>query len=404
MLTTATHNEHYTARHATEPVLFLAFELREKTWKLGFTTGHGQKPRERTMAARDLTRLRDEVAQAKSRFGLGATAPVVSCDEAGREGCWLQRFLPAHGSTNHVVDSSAIAVNRRRRRAKSAGLDVRQLVSMLLRFHCGARQVWRVVHVPSVEAEEQRHLHRDVETLKQERASTTTRIQGVLSSPGVRLTSLSQLPAPLDALRVWDGSPLPSGLRRRVLRVSAPHQFLSEQSAELEAERRAMLHTSTAAPIEKVRQLMPRRGIGINGSWVLVREFFGWREFKNRREVGGLAGVPPTPYHSGESAREHGLTKAGNRHVRWMTTEWAWSGGRYQPESALSCWLRERFGSVNIRLTHLRNDETTYSRNIGYGATPTDHGNLPPTLWERAGEGHWTGCGSGEPAQFPQAL
>ena len=48
-MTTATRNEHYTETHATEPVLFLAFELSEKTWKLGCTTGHGQQPRERSI-------------------------------------------------------------------------------------------------------------------------------------------------------------------------------------------------------------------------------------------------------------------------------------------------------------------------------------------------------------------
>ena len=152
---------------------------------------------------------------------------MVSCSEAGREGFWLHRFLQAQGITNSVVDSSAIAVNRRKRRAKSDGLDVRKLLSMLIRYEYGEREVWRVVHVPSVEAEDQRHLHRDLETLKQERARTTTRIKGLLSSQGVRLTSLRQLPKQLEALRLWDGSPIPSGLRRRGLRVYAHHQFLS---------------------------------------------------------------------------------------------------------------------------------------------------------------------------------
>jgi transposase len=350
MMTTATHNAHDTT---TERVLFVAFELSEKTWKLGFTTGHGQKPRERSIAARNQARLLQEVAQAKKRFGLPESAPVVSCYEAGREGFWLHRFLQAQGITNHVVDSSAIEVKRRQRRAKSDGLDVRKLLSMLMRFHHGERDVWRVVHVPTVEAEDGRHLHRDLETLKQERASTTTRIKGLLSSQGIRLTSLSKFPEQLDALRLWDGSEIPSGLRRRLLRVWAHHQFLSEQIAALEAERRALLHSSEDASLEKVRQLMHLKGIGINGSWVLVMEFFGWRALQNRREVGGLAGVTPTPYQSGASAREQGITKAGNRHVRWMTTELAWSWIRYQPESALSCWFRERFGSGGKRLRRI---------------------------------------------------
>jgi transposase len=350
MTPTATPNSQDTTSEGT---LFVSFELSEKNWKLGFTTGHGQKPRERTVTARDRERVLDEIASAKRRLGLPETASVVSCYEAGREGFWLHRFLEAHGITNHVVDSSAIEVSRRQRRAKSDGLDVRKLLSMLMRYEQGEQKVWQVVNVPSVEAEDQRHLHRDLETLKRERGSTTTRIKGLLSSQGLQVTSLSNLPEQLDALRLWDGSPIPPGLRQRVLRVYAHHQFLSEQIAEVEAERRALLQTSTDTSIDKIRQLMMLKGIGINGSWLLVMEFFGWREFKNRREVGGLAGFTPTPYQSGESAREQGISKSGNRHVRWMTTELAWSWLRFQPDSALSVWFRERFGSGGKRLRRI---------------------------------------------------
>ena len=350
MSTAATHHAN---GNTTEAILFVAFELSEKTWKLGFTTGPGQKPRERSMPARDHERVLDEIAQAKRRLGLPETAPVVSCYEAGREGFWLHRFLLAQGSTNHVVDSSSIEVNRRRRRAKSDGLDVRKLLSMLMRYEQGERQVWQVVKVPSVEAEDQRHLHRDLETLKRERASTTTRIKGLLSTQGLQVTTLTKLPEQLEALRLWDGSPIPPGLRDRILRVYAHHTFLSQQIAEIEAERRAQLQTSSDVSLDKIRQLMQLKGIGINGSWLLVMEFFGWRAFKNRREVGGLAGFTPTPYQSGESAREQGITKSGNRHVRWMITELAWSWLRLQPESALSVWFRERFGGGGKRLRRI---------------------------------------------------
>ena len=222
MTTKATRN---TQAETSEGPLFMSFELSEKTWKLGFTTGPGQKPRERNVTAREQERVLDEIAQAKRRLGLPETAPVVSCYEAGREGFWLHRFLEAHGITNHVVDSSAIEVSRRQRRAKSDGLDVRKLLSMLIRYHEGERQVWQVVHVPSVEAEDHRHLHRDLETLKQERGDTTRRIKGLLSSQGIRLTSLSKLPEQLEALRLWDGSPMPPRLRDRILRVYAQHTF-----------------------------------------------------------------------------------------------------------------------------------------------------------------------------------
>src|SRR5918999_6419893 len=140
MTTAATHHAN---GNTTEATLFVAFELSEKTWRLGFTTGHGQKPRERSVPARDHQRVLDEIDQAKHRLGLPETAAVVSCYEAGREGFWLHRFLKAHGITNHVVDSSAIEVSRRQRRAKSDGLDVRKLLSMLMRYHHGECQVWQ---------------------------------------------------------------------------------------------------------------------------------------------------------------------------------------------------------------------------------------------------------------------
>jgi transposase len=89
MTTTATHHAQDTTTAGT---LFVAFELREKTWKLGFTTGPGHKPRERTVTARDQDRVLDAIASATRRVQLPDTAPVVRCDEAGRDGFWLHRF------------------------------------------------------------------------------------------------------------------------------------------------------------------------------------------------------------------------------------------------------------------------------------------------------------------------
>ena len=77
---TATHRDHGIA---TKTVLHLAFELGWNEWKLAFTTGHGQKPRLRSVPARDLARLQEEIDKAKKRFGLPANTPVVSCYEAG---------------------------------------------------------------------------------------------------------------------------------------------------------------------------------------------------------------------------------------------------------------------------------------------------------------------------------
>jgi transposase len=175
----------------------------------------------------------------------------------------------------------------------------------------------------------------------------------LLSTQGVRLVSVNKLPEQLEALRLWDGSPVPPGLRRRLLRVYTHYTFLGQQMAELEAERRAIVRASQEAHIEKVRQLMHLKGIGINGAWLFVMECFGWRDLQNRRQVGSLAGLTPTPYQSGESTREQGITKAGNRRMRWMATELAWGWVRYQPESALSRWFKDRFDTGGKRLRRI---------------------------------------------------
>ena len=167
------------------PTLYVAFELGNRDWKLGFTTGFGQPPRERTIAARDLPALAAEITRAARRFGLPAGARVRSCYEAGRDGFWLHRALTAQGVANLVVDSSSIEINRRARRAKSDRLDVRKLLTMLLRYDAGEGRVWHVVHVPTPAEEDRRQLHRELLSTKRDRTRVTNRIKGLLASQGV---------------------------------------------------------------------------------------------------------------------------------------------------------------------------------------------------------------------------
>ncbi len=167
------------------PVLYLALELSWNSWKLAFTVGLGQKPRLRTIPARNTDVLLDEVRKAKARFGLPDDAPVLAGYEAGRDGFWLHRFLVHHGIDDRVVDSASIEVNRRMRRAKSDGLDAVKLVEMLIRFHHGETKVWRVVRVPTVADEDRRQRHRELIDLKAQRTEHTNRIKGLLATFGL---------------------------------------------------------------------------------------------------------------------------------------------------------------------------------------------------------------------------
>ena len=120
--------------------LLLAFELGQRSWKLGFSVGMGQRPRIRQIPAGAVGTLATEIERAKKRLGLPADSPVMSCYEAGRDGFWLHRYLVALGITNYVVDSSSIEVNRRARRAKTDRLDLAGLLSLLARYVLGDRR------------------------------------------------------------------------------------------------------------------------------------------------------------------------------------------------------------------------------------------------------------------------
>jgi transposase len=171
-------------------VLYLAFELSSKKWKLGFTVGLGQKPRIRDIEAGDLSALMAEILSAKKRFKLPEACRVVSCYEAGRDGFYLGRFLTSEGIENLVVDSSSIEVNRPRRRAKADRLDVGSLLRLLIRHCQGEPKAWSLVRVPTVEEEDRRQLHRELGALEQEKNRIGNRIRGLLATQGISKAGL----------------------------------------------------------------------------------------------------------------------------------------------------------------------------------------------------------------------
>ncbi len=350
MDTAATRTKKYSVEG---PVLYLAFELGNKEWKLGFSVGLGQRPRLRAMAAGNLEDLQREIELAKRRFGLAETARVMSCYEAGRDGFWLHRYLVDVGDENLVVDSSSIQVDRRFRRAKTDRMDVAKLLDLLMRYEQGEKKVWHVVRVPGAEAEDRRQLHRELEDLKAERTQHINRMKGLLAGQGVRLEIEADFLERLRAIRLWDGRPMPEGLKARLEGEYGRWQFIQGQIRELEAQRVEAIRRSADPEVEMVRQLPRLKGIGLNSAWVNTMEFFAWRDFHNGKEVGGLAGLTPTPYQSGDSSRERGMSKAGNRHVRALAIEIAWGWLRYQPESELSQWYQRRFGDGSSRVRRI---------------------------------------------------
>jgi transposase len=332
----------------TTPLL-LAFELGQQWWKLGCTTGFGQRPRMRRIPAGGLSALATETARAKASLGLPTDAPVISCYEAGRDGFWLHRYLVAQSITNYVVDSASIEVNQRARRIKTDAVDLGGLLNLLARYVGGDRRCWRIVRVPSVGDEDARQLHRTWETLQQDRTRVVNRLKALLATLGVRLPIGADFPAQLGDARLWDGTAIPEGAQRRLARDWSQLQALEAQLHQVRAERAALPIDKCTTTGRYVAALQTIRAIGPIGSWVLATEVFGWREIRNGRELGAIVGLVPALSQSGDMRREQGITRAGHAHVRRVMVQLAWTWVRFQPSSALTQWYQRRFGSGGPR-------------------------------------------------------
>ncbi len=108
-----------------------------------------------------------------------------------------------------------------------------------------------------------------------------------------------------------------------------------------------------ARRLHRERGRLELKAIGPTSATVLVSELFGWRDFKNGKQVGACAGLVPTPYSSGEVEREQGISRAGNKRVRTLCVEIAWCWVRYQPDSALTKWFNARFAKGGGRSRRL---------------------------------------------------
>lgn len=331
-----------------EATLFVAFELSAKEWKLAMTSGFGIAPWLRTVPSGDLAAVERAIRQGKSRWNLPSSAPVVSCYEAGRDGFWIHRALTTFGIRNHVVDSASIEVDRRARRAKTDRIDALKLVRMLVRVCCGERDVWREVRVPTVADEAARHVSREREALTQERTRLINQMRGWLATWGCRLPTRCAGEW-WTRIQDWAGAPLDPHVQARLARAWQRLAGLEAQLAAISAQQKA---AAKAAPATSaLGRLVRIKGVATTSAAVLLNEGLVWREFRNRRQVGGLLGFTPTPYQSGDRMQEQGISRAGNARLQAITVQLAWRWVRWQPDSPITRWYQERFapGSKRVR-------------------------------------------------------
>jgi len=146
---------------------------------------------------------------------------------------------------------------------------------------------------------------------------------------------------------------MPAEIRSELEREYERLQLVEQQIKGIEKRQRDEVSAMETEQMRKVAMLMMLNGIGERSSWVFVMEFFGWRQFSNRSELGAAAGLCPTPYASGAMDRQLGISKGGNHRVRSLAIEIAWCWMRYQPRSKLTRWYQERYAGGGKRMRRI---------------------------------------------------
>ena len=331
-----------TSSHDT--LLAVSLELSKGQWKIGLHDGQRMRPTVLTVNdAQPMARLKAALALVEAirvKWDLPPHCRIAVVFEAGQDGLWIARALRQLGYEALPIDPASIPVERRARRAKTDRLDAIRLVQSLLGWLRGERDRMHVVQVPALEAEAERHRVRDRGQLQKEVQQHRDRLRKLLRTVGCWdavdgdfATRLQQ-----NAVRCYDGSPLPDPLRERLIRECLRWDLAQAQLTALEAGLQKALPESVQA---RVTQLCRLKAVGPVGAQRLMLELF-WRQFDNRRQVGACVGLVPQPHDSGESRVDQGISKQGNGRVRALLIEMAWLWLRYQPKSALAQWFIRR--------------------------------------------------------------
>jgi transposase len=321
-------------------------ELSEQKWVLAVQLP-GVKRHTRHVLQASGEELAELIERLKARSAASGhpVTRVILTHEAGRDGFWLARFLARRGVEVHVMQSSSLPVDRRARRAKTDVIDVEMLLRTLMAWLRGEPRVCSMVPVPDEADEEARRAHREREDLTGERRWILNKIDGILATLGVKgyRALRGDRREQLAGLRQPDGDLVPQLARVRIERLLDRLELVLRQIKEVEEARDAVLKKPAPADQAErmIRSLADMRAIGAELATLLVREAFV-RPIANRRALAAYVGLSGTPYSSGG--------KNGNARVRAAMVELAWLWLRWQPDSTLSAWFRERVGKAGGRI------------------------------------------------------
>lgn len=338
--------------HTTTLVMVL--ELSGKSWQLGASVPGASRRPLRSIAVGDVAGILKTIERWKAEADKGGyrMSRVVLGYEAGRDGFWIARSLQEHGIEVYVMHAASIAVERRGRRAKTDRIDIDMLLGTLLGWLRGEPRRCTMAPIPTAADEDRREPGREREAVTAARIKIENQIRSLLDRYGIigfkpRLKKAAQH---LEQLRTADGKALLAKTMDRLRRLMAQHRLLTEQLKDIETARQQVVAVVDPDRIETMIQLLVHIvGLGVETATTLVHEVFS-RKFRDRRAIAAFVGLTGTPFNSGGSTREQGISKNGNPRVRRIVTQLMWRWIRFQPESDLTKWFLERTGGAKGRI------------------------------------------------------
>ncbi len=255
--------------------------------------------------------------------------------EAGFSGFWLQRALTRFGINCIVVNPADVPTTDKEKKLKNDKRDCRKIARSL------RSQELEAIHIPSIQVQEDRQIVRHYRSVIQDRSRIKNQIKALLNIYGIKY------PEEFAEANTHWSKRFANWLKSLELSTGSGTWVL--KSIIQEYEHRAEV---AKLAIRKVRELSKEHrfktqvghlrsipGIGLINSMVILTEINDIERFKNIDKLCAYIGLIPNTNSSGEKERVGGITSRGNKQIKSVIIEAAWSSLRYDP-SMLSAFMK----------------------------------------------------------------
>ena len=301
----------------------------------------------------------DKLAEQLRRYFPGAS--IYTAYESGFSGFVLHRVLEQAGIENIVVNPGSIEVAIHNR-VKTDKRDALKIATLL--------EAGRLkgIRVPSPQQEQERLLTRTRQQLVEERSAIKNRIRMKCHQMGL--------------IDPNDSREMSHKLVEEMLTQSPSQEFtlvikaywsvwksIETQIRKLEQKLKEQAKTD---PNETIYRSAP--GIGFLSSRILSLELGDLSQFENERQLFSYTGLTPSEFSSGDKVRKGHITHQGNKRVRYILTEAAWTAIKKDPhlkefferlyprtgkKKAIVAVARKLIGRIRAAFRH----QTTYQIN-----------------------------------------